>query len=293
MEQQMNEFLTYMEQIKKASANTLCSYRRDLKGLLKFLVNRDILEIEKVTETDLNSYILYLEKRGLKSATISRHITSIRMFLLFLLKKGILKTDPAERIKSPKIQHKKVEVLSQDTIGEILNEIQGVEPVSLRDRAVLELLYGTGMQISELISLKCKDINLKIGFLVCSHGSHGQERMLPLGGRAIESISAYLDLGRPFFVKQQEDASPEADFLFLNRFGGPFTRQGMWQILKSHGVSPKLLRDSFAAHMLENGADMASVNEMLGNSGMPALAAYTMGGKKRIRDVYRNSHPRA
>lgn len=293
MTQDIQNFIQYLHQVKQTSANTEVSYARDLKKMNQYLSAQGIFTASEVTATSLNSYILFLEKAGRKPATISRSIASMKAFYHYMEKEHRLAADPSERLKAPKIEKKMPVILSTEEVNRLLGQPNGASPKELRDKAMLELLYATGIRVSELISLKLWDVNLKMEYLTCSDGH--KERMIPFGGIAKQALLRYLEQGRPRLV---DDGS--VDWLFTNCLGQAMSRQGFWKLIKSYGrkagieaeITPHMLRHSFAAHMVNNGADLKALQEMLGHSDVSTTQVYAQISHKRMREVYMKAHPR-
>lgn len=294
MEKQINEFISYLHNVKKTSQNTEMSYRRDLNKLNRFLVERGICEVNTITRADLEAYVLYLEENQFAAATISRNIAAIKAFYHFMNKQGTVSEDISESLKAPKIEKKMPEILSMDEVIRLLEQPGGDSPKEIRDKAMLELLYATGIRVTELITLKMSDINLQMGSLVCREGS--KERIIPFGKEAKNALIRYLDGVRESMV---EDG--QSDILFANCSGKPMSRQGFWKLVKYYAkkagieedITPHTLRHSFAAHLVENGADLRSVQEMLGHSDISTTQVYANLSHNRIRDVYAKAHPRS
>lgn len=293
MTQDIQNFIQYLHQVKQTSANTEVSYARDLKKMNQYLSAQGIFTASEVTATSLNSYILFLEKEGRKPATISRSIASMKAFYHYMEKEHRLAADPSERLKAPKIEKKMPVILSTEEVNRLLGQPNGASPKELRDKAMLELLYATGIRVSELISLKLWDVNLKMEYLTCSDGH--KERMIPFGGIAKQALLRYFEQGRPRLV---DDGS--VDWLFTNCLGQAMSRQGFWKLIKSYGrkagieaeITPHMLRHSFAAHMVNNGADLKALQEMLGHSDVSTTQVYAQISHKRMREVYMKAHPR-
>ena len=290
MTQDIENFIQYLHMEKQTSANTEVSYARDLKKMNRYLLTQGISSVSEVTSTALNSYVLFLEKEGRKPATISRSIASMKAFFHYMVRTKIIDTDPSEKLKAPKIEKKMPEILSTEEVNRLLEQPSGISPKDLRDRAMLELLYATGIRVSELISLKVTDVNLKMEYLTCS--DMHKERVIPFGNLAKNALQRYLEEGRPKLATEES-----VDWLFTNCSGGAMSRQGFWKLMKAYGkkagikaeITPHMLRHSFAAHMISNGADLKSVQEMLGHSGIAATQVYAQMGQKRIREVYVNA----
>ena len=271
----IQEFVIYLRDVKKTSRNTEISYQRDLIQLEEYLRNQGIVEPDKVTKTSLNSYILYMEKSGKATTTISRELAAIKAFFHYQFKEGRIRRDPAELLKAPKVEKKAPVILSVEEVQSLLAQPEGKNAKEVRDKAMLELLYATGIRVSELINLQLSDINLSVGFLVCRDGQ--RERTIPFGKKASKALSAYLEQARSQLLKGQE-----SDLLFTNCNGKAMTRQGFWKIIKYYGekagvqtdITPHSLRHSFAAHLLRSGADIQAVQAMLGHSDMATTQVY-------------------
>lgn len=291
MKQQIEEFTSYLREVKHASLNTIRAYQNDLRKLESYLSLQGIQSASKITETSLNSFILSLEKDGMSPASVSRHIASIKAFLLFLLKKGSINIDPSERIKAPKVIKKPPQILGEDKIIALLNQPDTSTSKGIRDKAMLELLYATGIKVSELTSIKVSDININGRYLTCGDK---QERSIPFGTAAKKALKAYMDIREVIFNKRDED------YLFLNSQGEQLSRQGLWKILKGYAkevgindINPNMIRHSFAAHMIDNGADIGVVQKFLGHTDISTTQLYLNHSYKNSREVYMNSHPRA
>lgn len=294
MKEEILQFIEYLHTEKQTSKNTEVSYERDLRKLCLFLEEQGIVSINGVTETSLRSYIMYLEQEGKKPATISRTIASVKAFCAYYVRMGDLSLDPAERLRAPKIEKKLPAVLTMEEMGQLLEQPAGNSPKELRDKAMLELLYATGIRVSELVSLKLSDVNLQMEYLTCAD-SH-KERIIPFGKKAKEALKIYLNEGREKLV-----GGEACEWLFTNCSGQTMSRQGFWKLIKAYGekagieaeITPHTLRHSFAAHMIGNGADLKSVQEMLGYSDISATQVYAqMNSQGKIRDVYLKAHPR-
>lgn len=293
MTQDIQNFIQYLHQVKKTSENTEVSYARDLKKMNQYLMAQGIHDVSEVTSTSLNSYVLFLEKEGRKPATISRSIASMKAFYHYMEKEHKVSEDPSEQLRAPRIEKKMPTILTQEEVTRLLEQPGGASPKELRDTAMLELLYATGIRVSELISLKVSDVNLAMEYLTCSD-SH-KERIIPFGSIAKKALSRYLELGRPKLVGDEQE-----EWLFTNCSGQQMSRQGFWKLIKSYGkkagieaeITPHMLRHSFAAHMVGNGADLKSVQEMLGHSDISTTQVYAQIGHRRMREVYVNAHPR-
>lgn len=286
-------FLDYVAIEKGLSANTLAAYARDLGKLLLYL-EKEKVSWKRAGEEDLVGFVRGQSRSGLSARSLARHISAVRSFYRYLVLDGVVGADPTERLSSPSVWLALPKFL---TVGEVEALLAGPDiggPRGARDRAMLEVLYGAGLRVSELIGLRPGDINLEDGFLIC-RGKGGKERIVPLGAAACAAVRAYLDAARPVFEKRANAA------LFLTRRGGPFTRQGFWKLLKRYAreagvaskISPHVLRHSFATHLLERGADLRSVQLMLGHSQITTTQVYTHVSRDRLRRVYDKFHPRA
>lgn len=293
MEQQINEFIFYLHNIKKISKNTELSYKRDLNKLFSFLEGQGAVDISKITSTNLNSYVLYLEKNQFAPATISRSIASMKAFSNFLYHQKIWTEDIGLSLKAPKIEKKMPEIMSMSEVVKLLEQPSGNSHKEYRDKAMLELLYATGIRVTELISLKLEDVNLQMGFILCKDSS--KERVVPFGNKARSAIMKYLEKAR-----EQLTQGETSEYLFVNCSGQPMSRQGFWKLIKFYAkkagiteeITPHTLRHSFAAHLVENGADLRSVQEMLGHSDISTTQIYASMNQNHIREVYTKAHPR-
>lgn len=293
MEQDILIFIQYLHQEKQTSENTEVSYKRDLRKMAQYLCSQGVDSVKAVTAVSLNSYVMYLEKEGMKPATISRSIASMKAFFCYLVKSGKLSENPSETLKAPRIEKKLPAVLSTEEMTLLLEQPSGSTPKELRDKAMLELLYATGIRVSELIALKVSDVNLQMEYLNCNDAH--KERAIPFGNVARDALRKYLQEGR---TKLIEDDSVE--WLFTNCSGQAMSRQGFWKLIKYYGnkagikgeITPHTLRHSFAAHLVGNGADLKSVQEMLGHSDISTTQVYSQMNQNKIREVYMKAHPR-
>lgn len=274
--------------------NTEVSYQRDLKKLAAFLNARGIQRAEEVHELDLEAYLQYMENGKFASSSISRSVASIRAFFQYLQKEGKIPTDVSENLRSPKVEKKLPEILSVEEVDRLLRQPNLSTPKGMRDIAMLELLYATGMRVSEIIHLNVADLNVNLGYVVCHDGD--RERVLPIGSVSCRALRRYLEQARDVFVK-----NPEEQALFTNCNGRMMSRQGFWKMLKGYAdeagikrdITPHTLRHSFAVHMLQNGADVKSVQEMLGHSDISTTQIYLNMNVEKMRDVYMKAHPRS
>lgn len=294
MVEDIKNFIGYLKNEKKASANTEVSYQRDLLQMAEWLRQEGVQELAKVTKTSLMSYILYLEKSGKATTTISRTLASMKAFFHYEFSRGVISKDPAELLKAPKIEKKAPVILSVKEMRMLLDQPDGKNPKEMRDKAMLELLYATGIRVSELIGLRLDHLNMSLGYITCK--DEHKERMIPFGQSARQAIEKYLAYGRCALLKEEQ--SP---WLFTNCNGKPMSRQGFWKIIKYYGdkagiqadITPHTLRHSFAAHLIGNGADLHAVQVMLGHSDMASTQMYAFYTEDRImREAYMAAHPR-
>lgn len=293
MEKEIRDFVIYLHDVKKTSENTELSYKRDLQKLQSFLEEQGIEDPHRITETSLNSYILFLEKNQFAPATVSRHIAAVKAFFHFMVKRGMVSEDVSENLKAPRIEKKMPEILTMEEVVRLLEQPGRNTPKEIRDRAMLELLYATGIRVSELISLQITDLNLRLGYIICRDSS--KERAIPFGNQAKEALLLYLKEARDILIK-----GTQTEALFVNCSGKPMSRQGFWKLIKYYAakagietdITPHTLRHSFAAHLVENGADLHSVQEMMGHSDISSTQVYANMGGSRIQTVYRQAHPR-
>lgn len=293
MEKAVEAFVGYLHNVRKASENTVASYQRDLKKLTAFMKQQEIEKVEQITQTNLNSYVLFLEKKQFTPATISRNIASTKAFFYFLVKEHMVQEDISDVLHAPKIEKKMPGIMTMSQVAKLLEQPSGNSHKELRDKAMLELLYATGIRVSELIALKVQDINLQMDFLVCRDGN--KERVIPFGNKARMALIPYMEKAREAMIQDYEE-----DVLFVNCAGQAMSRQGFWKLVKHYAekagiedeITPHTLRHSFAAHLVENGADLRSVQEMMGHSDISTTLVYANMGHNRIREVYAKAHPR-
>jgi len=291
------EFMEYLNKEKKVSFNTLEAYRRDVKAYEDFLYKRGVASTVDASNADVAAYLMELKHDGKSKSTANRKLSSIRSYYRFLIRQGVTTVNPTDDMKSPKIERKEVAYLTIQEV-ETLLEAPDDSVKGLRDRAMLEVLYGTGVRVSELIELKMKDLNLRMGFVTCN-GEHGRARIIPLGLMARKALDEYILNSRKSFLRDRDD-TPETE-LFVNYMGEAFSRQGLWKVLKQYGkkvgleekITPHILRSSFAVHMIQNGADLKSLQELMGHEDIMATQIYLSVTKNRIKDVYDRTHPRA
>ncbi|MFC0271510.1 site-specific tyrosine recombinase XerD [Metabacillus herbersteinensis] len=297
MKDQIKDFIHYIIVERGLSNNTIVSYERDLKGYQLFLVEKQqITSFNDVTRFHIIQFLKQLKDGGKSSKTLARHTASIRSLHQFLLREKAVDQDPTVHIESPQIDRKLPKVLSLQDVEKLLETPRLTSSFGYRDKAMLELLYATGMRVSEMINLDLKDVHLTMGFIRC-YGKGNKERIVPIGTIASEAITAYIEKARIHLVSKKQPT----DALFLNHHGKRISRQGFWKNLKKIALeanidkelTPHTLRHSFATHLLENGADLRAVQEMLGHADISTTQIYTHVSKTRLKDVYKQFHPRA
>ena len=293
MEKQLKQFLKFLEVDKRASNNTLQSYKRDLIQFENYLREKEI-KYSKVTEQDIKDYIDYLSENGKKASTISRTIASIRAFYQYEMKNKKTIQDPTEHIQSPKIEKKAPCVLTSQEVELLLEQPTDVDLKGIRDKAMLEFAYASGMRVSEIIGLNIEDVVFEEGIVVCKNGN--KKRMIPLGKMCLNALKEYVDNARSILVKTEKETA-----LFVNLNGKRLTRQGFWKIIKYYqeqanitkDITPHTLRHSFATHLLQNGADLKSIQMMLGHSDISSTQVYMQFQNGGLNDIYKKAHPRA
>lgn len=294
MESHVETFIIFLERDKRLSLNTLQSYKRDIEQYITYLKDINVTNITNTNKTTVIAYLLHLQKKGRATSTISRNLASIRSFYQFLHKKKLIELDPTSELESPKVEKKMPQILSTQEVELLLDQPKCLDLKGIRDKAMLELLYATGIRVSELISLNLNDINLDLGFILCNKGT--RERTIPIGTISIAAVHEYLNKSRNFLIQVADEKA-----LFVNINGKRLTRQGFWKIIKhyknqaniSKDITPHTLRHSFAAHLLENGADLRSIQEMLGHSDISSTQIYAQMAKNKIKEIYKKTHPRA
>lgn len=300
MKEQIDNFINYLGIERGLSENTLSAYLEDLLQYVEFLKTMQVYSWDEVMRGQAISYVIYMRDLGLKSTSIGRKVAALKTFFRFLTQEGILKIDPTVDIELPKQEDKLPRFLTLSEVERLLNNPDIGKPLGLRDRAMFEFLYATGVRVSEIINTKIGDINLAVGF-VKIFGKGGKERIVPIGKIAISYIQQYLENVRHNLVKKNKKGSKDStDMLFLNWYGEPLTRQGFWKIIKWRArcagitkiVSPHIIRHSFATHLLENFADLRSVQEMLGHADIATTQVYTHLNQERLKTEHAKFHPR-
>ena len=291
----MRDYIDKFGKYLNKSDNTISSYKSDISHFTDYLNRNNIFDFAQTNKTTILTYLLYLQKSGKANSTVSRTLASLRAFYEYLISECNFNiTDPTLSIESPKPERRMPPILSTHEVELLLQQPDSHDVKGVRDRAMLELLYATGIKVSELIHLKLSDINLQIGFVKCSCNKH--ERIVPIGNIARAAVSDYIEKSRPYLLKNND-----SDILFVNCNGGELSRQGFWKIVKVYqkkadiqtDITPHVLRHSFAAHPLENGADLKSIQEMLGHADISSTQIYSKVVNSKIKDVYSKAHPRA
>lgn len=294
METYIEEFSGYLQEEKKVSTNTLESYKRDIAQYVQYLEQVHIDDLLGIDGKVIGAYLEHLQQSGKASSTISRTLASIRSFYRYLREQNLLENDPTASLHAFKLEKKFPQILTNKEVELFLEQPVCNDAKGCRDKAMLELLYATGIRVSELISLNLSDLNLDMSYIRCF--SKGKERIIPLYPVAVEALQLYLDKARKLLVTEQQEAA-----LFVNCNGSRLTRQGFWKIVKLYQnkahlkkeITPHTLRHSFAAHLLENGADLQSLKEMLGHADASSTQMYAKLVRKKLKDVYQKAHPRA
>lgn len=294
MRELIDLFLNHLLVERGLAQNTVLAYRDDLNRYMDFLEGKHIDALARTTRDDVVHFMLGQKEEGLNPNSIARRLAAVKMFYRFLVRERVLAADPTSLIDSPKLWKKIPETLSLNEVDALLAQPDHRRPQGIRDRAIMETMYATGMRVSEAVNLKMAAVNLEVGFLRCI-GKGNKERVIPLGRKAIQSIRRYLEAGRPRLLKQRE-----SDCLFVSRMGPRISRQSFWKLIKKYArmagikksIRPHLLRHSFATHLLERGADLRSVQEMLGHANISTTQIYTHITKDRLKSIHRQFHPR-
>ena len=293
LKQNIKQFANYMEEEKNASNSTVISYQRDLKKLFLYLDERGIHSVDKITSTNLNSYVLQMEKQGFSTSSVSRSVASMRAFFHYLFKMKKTEEDPSEKVRPPHVDKKIPEILTMDEAVLLLEQPDISTDKGIRDKAMLELLYATGMRVSELLALKSDEVHLSMNYLICRE--RNKERVIPFGKEAEHALTEYLNKSRSKFTHWQE-----SDYLFTNCSGDSMSRQGFWKIMKAYvqkagiqkDITPHTLRHSFGAHLVQNGADLRSVQEIMGHADISTTQLYMDMNVRKVREIYAKAHPR-
>ncbi len=291
----LDTFLTYLVVIKGLSKNTSQSYKTDIEKLFTFVERKELDSITRIKSNLISEFLAELNISGLNISSINRCIVSIKQFFKYLMLENIIKTDPTADLVSPRMKKTIPDVLSLEDIEKILNVPDLTKFEGIRDSAMLEVLYASGLRVTELVELKQVNINYDHGYLIVM-GKGSKERIVPIGLTSIKKINDYLELSRPHLVKNEL-----SDYLFITRRGTCFTRQGFWKLIKAYAkeagivknISPHTIRHSFATHLLERGADLRTIQLLLGHSDISTTQIYTHVETKRLREIHKKYHPRA
>ncbi|MDE6209695.1 MAG: tyrosine recombinase [Lachnospiraceae bacterium] len=290
MKQKIEDFLVFLINIKGIAKNTEISYRRDLNNMIHFFENSDINSVKNITFTNINSYILYMEKQGKSPSSVSRNISCMRSFFRYLLNKGEIQTDPTMMVTMPKVEKKQPEVVSANTMEMLIKAPSAKDAKGIRDKAMIQLLYATGMRVSELIRLSLEDLNMDMRY-VTLHNSK-KVRIVSFDTKTKNILKKYLSESRNIL------ADDKIENLFVNCNGKEMTRQGFWKIIKGYAkeigitedISPHTLRHSFGAHLMENGADIKKVSEAMGHSDISYTNIYAKMTEDKLREMYNKTH---
>jgi len=294
MKELIKEFLDYLSVERGLSKNTIESYGRDLDKYISFLKSKAIESLDSVKRQDIQNFLMYLKEKGLNASSIARNLVAIKIFHRFLVSQRCIKEDVTSVLEAPKLWKTLPEVLDLSEVEALLGKPNIRDRQGQRDKAALELMYATGMRVSELVNLKLNDLNLDVGFVKCL-GKGRKERIIPVGRKAKEALKKYLEKARPKFIKRGD-----ANALFLTRLGRPMTRQSFWLMIKHYvrnarikkRVTPHTLRHSFATHLLQRGADLRIVQELLGHANISTTQIYTHINKERLKQIHQKYHPR-
>ena len=293
MEKQINLFLDFLSNDKKVSNNTLQSYKRDILQYQTYL-DSNKLNYLKMDDEKIATYLESLSNANKKPSTISRNLATIRAFYVFLMRNKKVKKDPTTGVHSPKVEKKIPSVLTAEEVELLLEQPSSVDLKGIRDKAMLEFAYATGMRVTEIISLNIEDVNAEEGYVVCN--SKNKKRNIPLGSMSLSALKDYIERSRPILIKTEDEKA-----LFVNVNGKRLTRQGFWKIVKYYqeqanitkDITPHVLRHSFATHLLKNGADLKSIQAMLGHSDISSTQVYMQFKNENLKDIYNKAHPRA
>ena len=290
----VKEYTSFMTDIRHKSLNTVESYKRDVTQYISYLDGTGVTDISSTTKTTVLSYLLYLQKEGRASSTVSRTLASLRSYYLFMMQNGVVKSNPTSNLEAPHVEKKIPKILSGEEVELLLEQPKNCDNKGIRDKAMLELLYATGIRVSELINLDVSDVNVPMSFVRCKGGK--KERIIPMGHQAKDALENYINNVRKYLVKDDNETA-----LFVNCSGARLSRQGFWKLIKYYqhiagietDITPHTLRHSFAAHLLENGADLHSIQEMMGHADISSTQVYSRMMNSKIKDVYAKAHPRA
>lgn len=295
MDAECQRFLDYLLVERGLSSNTIAAYGRDIAQFVEFAREMDADSVTEISESLIDRFLARLRKEDYATTSAARKLAAIRSFLRFLEREGDLQASVSNSLENPRPAKPLPKVLTEDEVVRLLSQPNRSDMNGLRDRAMIETLYATGLRVSELINLLADNVNLSVGFVRCI-GKGSKERVVPIGEVAVETIRQYMAVCRPRFAQ-----GGRSEYLFLTNRGGPMTRVGFWKIIKKHAraagitkqITPHVLRHSFATHLLEHGADIRSIQEMLGHASVATTQVYTHVTRDHLREVYTKAHPRA
>ena len=290
----IEDFMDYLSVERGLAHNTLLAYRRDLNKYINYLESQGIVELKQVNRNYISNFMYDQKRQELSTNSICRALAAIKTFHKFLVRERLSQDDPTSLVDTPKLWKKVPDVLTTKEIEAIIQAAKGRRWQAIRDRAILELFYASGMRVSELVNLKIDSVNLDLGYVRCI-GKGSKERIIPIGKRAKEALERYLRDVRGRLIKNEMETT-----LFLSRLGKRISRQSIWKIIKSYArkanikkeIKPHTLRHSFATHLLEHGADLRSVQEMLGHADISTTQIYTHVDKERLKSIHKEFHPR-
>lgn len=293
MEREVINFLNFIKEDKKLSDNTFQSYKRDILQF-KGYIDKNNVDYKEVKQSDVEGYLDELKKIGKKPSTVLRHLASIRLFYQYLVRTKVLNLDPTFGVQSPKIEKRHPSILSSQEVNLLLEQPKGEDLKSIRDKAMLEVAYATGMRVTEIISLNIEDVDFDNACVYCRNAN--KQRVIPLGKLALKALKDYTTKARNFLIKTEDETA-----LFVNINGKRLTRQGFWKIIKYYqeqahitkDITPHVLRHSFATHLLQNGADLKSIQTMLGHSDISSTQVYMQFQDDGLKNIYKKAHPRA
>lgn len=290
----VDEYTSFMINVRHKASNTVESYKRDVTQYITYLNNEGVTDLTAATKTTILSYLMSLQQQGRATSTVSRTLASLRSFYVFMLQNGKTKSNPTNNLEAPHVEKKPPQILSNEEVDLLMEQPDRDDNKGIRDRAMLELLYATGIRVSELINLDISDVNLSLGYVHCKGTK--KERIVPIGHKAVTALNVYIKRAREKMIK-----TPIEKALFVNCNGVRLSRQGFWKIIKYYQhkadikteITPHTLRHSFAAHLLENGADLHSIQEMMGHADISSTQVYSHLMNDKIKNVYEKAHPRA
>ncbi len=294
MKDLIENFLYYLSVERNLAKNTINSYRRDLNNYKEFLDSKKINDLSSTTRETLSDFLFWRKDKGISASSIARQLAAIKSFHRFLVRERIVKHDPTALLDSPKLWKRIPDTLSSNEVETLLSQPQIKDKYGIRDKAIMELMYATGMRVSEAVNLKLESVNMDVGFVRC-FGKGGKERIVPIGKKSAVAVARYIN-----GLRKETDKLAQSNNLFLNRFGRPLSRVWVWKMIKFYAkkagikkhIKPHILRHSFATHLLEGGADLRSVQEMLGHASISTTQIYTHVNKDRLKSIHKKFHPR-